>query len=106
MTQIRDLHLLPLTQTYQRNEGLLLSTKVDLRSGHSYPRDYSKSDNPPILHRKETFVAKDYPHHAEFYRITAHEEKFGLLSRNDIGFRKSWQKALTAIRDNNQSPTA
>ena len=74
---------------------LLLSTKVDLRRGHSYPRDYSKSDNPPILHRKETFVTKDYPHYAEFCRITAHEEKLGLLSRNDIGFRKSWQKALT-----------
>ena len=85
---------------------LLLSTKVELLSGHSYPRDYSKSDNPPILHRKETFVAKDYPHYAEFCRVTEHEEKLGLLSRNDIGFRKSWQKALTAISDNNQSPTA
>ncbi len=85
---------------------LLLSTKVDLRSGHSYPRDYSKSDNPPILHRKETFVTKDYPHYEEFCRTTAHEEKLGLLSRNGIGFRKSWQRLLTEISEGNQPPTA
>ena len=85
---------------------LRLSIKVDLRRGQSYPRDYSKSDNPPILHRKETFVAKDYPHYEEFCRVTEQEEKLGLLSRNDIGFRKSWQKALNAINDRDQSPTA
>ena len=85
---------------------LLLSTKVDLRSGHSYPRDYSKSDNPPILHRKETFVTKDYPQYEEFRRVTEHEEKLGLLSRNDIGFRKSWQKALTEASNSTQLPTA
>ncbi|MDE3269978.1 MAG: DNA phosphorothioation-associated putative methyltransferase [Pseudomonadota bacterium] len=85
---------------------LQLAIKVDLRSGHSYPRDYSKSDNPPLLHRKETFVTKDYPQYAEFCRVTEHEEKLGLLNRNDIGNRQGWRKALTAVGDNAQPPTA
>ena len=38
------------------------------------------SANPPILHRKETFVAEDYPERLEFERLTAQEEKAGILN--------------------------
>ncbi len=61
-------------------------------------RDYSDSDNPPILHRKETFVTGDYPQHDKFARLTAQEERFGLLSggTREIGNLHGWQERLTA----------
>jgi DNA phosphorothioation-associated putative methyltransferase len=59
-------------------------------------RDYSDSDNPPILHRKETFVTGDYPQRDKFARLTAQEERFGLLSGDtrEIGNLRGWQERL------------
>ena len=61
-------------------------------------RDYSESDNPPILHRKETFVTDDYPQRDKFARLTAQEERFGLLSGDtrEIGNLRGWQERLAA----------
>ena len=61
-------------------------------------RDYSQSDNPPILHRKECFVGDDYPLRDKFARLTAQEERFGLLSGDtrDIGNLRGWQQRLAA----------
>lgn len=61
-------------------------------------RDYSESDNPPILHRKEAFVADDYPQRDKFARLTAQEERFGLLSGDtrEIGYLRGWQERLAA----------
>ena len=60
--------------------------------------DYSDSDNPPILHRKESFVAGDYVLRDKFARLTAQEERFGLLScdTRDIGKLRGWQERLDA----------
>lgn len=71
---------------------LLCSLLVNTETYRTSFRDYSKSDNPPILHRKETFVAKDHPRYQQFRALTAHEEKLGLLNRTDIGYKKNWQK--------------
>ena len=57
--------------------SLSLSIKVDLQSGKHYWRNYSTGENPPILHRKESFVAPDYPSRALFERLTQAEDKAG-----------------------------
>jgi hypothetical protein len=57
-------------------------------------RDYSASANPPILHRKETFVASDYPHYEKFRALTEAEEKADLLSQTNIGSRETWNQLL------------
>ena len=61
-------------------------------------RDYSQSDNPQILHRKECFVGDDYPLRDKFARLTAQEERFGLFSGDtrDIGNMRGWQQRLVA----------
>lgn len=59
--------------------------------------DFRSSDNPPILHRKEEFLAKDDPRRAKFERLTAQEEKRGLYAdTTTIGTRKGWNQVLTA----------
>jgi hypothetical protein len=37
--------------------------------------DYDQNANPPILHRKETFLRPAHPLHAKFARLTQQEEK-------------------------------
>ena len=59
-------------------------------------RDYRRSANPPILHRKELFVAKDDPRHSRFARLTAREERLGLLTdMRSIGTQAAWQATLS-----------
>ena len=58
-------------------------------------RDYTRSANPPVLHRKELFVADTYPGHQRFARLTAREEALGLLdSPSAIGTRAGWLAVL------------
>ena len=57
-------------------------------------RSFIDTDNPPILHRKELFVAEDYPGYAKFKKLTTQEERAGLLSRPGIGTKLDWQKTL------------
>jgi DNA phosphorothioation-associated putative methyltransferase len=58
-------------------------------------RDYTSAANPPILHRKETFVTPDYPLYKKFARLTRQEEKWGLLDdTNSIGTREGWNRRL------------
>ena len=58
-------------------------------------RDYSSSENPPILHRKELFVGEDYLWHKKFDRFTRQEERFGLLDDvTSIGNLLGWQQCL------------
>lgn len=71
------------------------SMQANLSSLYVDFRDYSTSENPPILHRKETFVYKDYPGYEKFAKLTAQEEKKGLLEDPiSIGTRKNWQQRL------------
>ena len=60
-------------------------------------RDFRHSSNPPILHRKETFVSERYPGHDRFRRLTTREEAAGLFdSPTTIGTKDGWQAALQA----------
>lgn len=58
--------------------------------------DFSRRENPPILHRKEAFVPVDYPGRERFERLTRQEERRGLLDREDIGTRATWEALLEA----------
>lgn len=72
------------------------SFTIDLEKLSVRESDYSQSDNPPILHRKETFLAPDHPCITRFSAITAEGVKAGLYenSRN-IGFRKTWENLIS-----------
>jgi DNA phosphorothioation-associated putative methyltransferase len=93
--------------------ALEASIQVDLETLEVNYRDYSNSDNPPILHRKETFVTPDYPLYQQFASLTHEEEALGLLDNaRGIGTRAGWQKRLQTygveLRGHNliQQPTA
>ncbi len=93
--------------------ALISSLIVNIQTHQIKNHDYSESENPPILHRKETFVTTDYPHYEKFARLTQAEEKLGLLAKfslsqselsisagerriyHTIGTRKGWQQHLT-----------
>lgn len=90
--------------------ALKTSIQVNLPNGKLRKNNYLLSDNPPILHRKETFIATDYPHYQTFKQLTKTEEELGLLdSKNSsfsiessdyerlyrtIGTYKGWQQHL------------
>lgn len=74
--------------------ALAFSLRADLRSFDVKWRDFRESENPPILHRKETFVGSAYPGAGKFRRLTAQEERAGLLSCPEIGTRRGWSDVL------------
>jgi DNA phosphorothioation-associated putative methyltransferase len=79
--------------------ALQVSVVVDMATLQASYWDYAASDNPPILHRKETFVASDYPFYQEFTQLTDLEEKLGLLDNSRfIGTRLEWQQRLDNYR--------
>jgi DNA phosphorothioation-associated putative methyltransferase len=85
--------------------ALRRSVKLSLRSREIDCFDYTASNNPPILHRKETFLTTDYPLYAKFARLTEQEEKHGLLDDSaTIGTREGWHARLSergfALRGN------
>ena len=68
----------------------------NLRTRQIDGTDYAQSTNPPVLHRKDAFLAPDHPLQARFARLTAQEEKSGLLDNpSGIGTRDGWARRLT-----------
>jgi DNA phosphorothioation-associated putative methyltransferase len=79
--------------------ALQASIQVDLRSREVSYRNYSNTDNPFILHRKETFVTTDYPLYQQFAALTRQEEALGLLSNpRSLGTRAAWEQRLAEHR--------
>lgn len=75
--------------------ALKTSIKVDIETGEISTRDYSQTANPFVLHRKETFLAQDYPLYEKFRHLTCQEEALGLLEQpTTIGTAKGWQQRL------------
>src|SRR5262249_18423436 len=75
--------------------ALLRAVKFNLRTRELACWDYHEMDNPPILHRKETFIANDHPHYPRYARLTQQEERHGLLDVTDtIGNRTGWDSRL------------
>ncbi len=75
--------------------ALATCVKLNLRSRQIDFYDYRQSDNPPVLHRKETFLAPAHELFAKFARLTRQEEHHGLLDdASTIGTRNGWQARL------------
>lgn len=70
---------------------------VNLRKLSVDWRDYSRSDNPPLLHRKEEFLGADHPRRSLYERLTRSEVKAGLYEHPErIGTLKGWEATLSA----------
>jgi len=68
---------------------------IDLRDLSLRFRDYSHQENPPILHRKETFLSQNHPLYSKFAKFTKLEEKAGLFSETKtIGNQQGWERRL------------
>lgn len=79
--------------------ALQSSIQVNLQSREVNYRDYSEAGNPFILHRKETFVATDYPHYQQLAALTRQEEALGLLDNpRAIGTRLAWEERLAQFK--------
>jgi DNA phosphorothioation-associated putative methyltransferase len=75
--------------------GLSASLLVNLQTLRVTYREYAASHNPPILHRKEEFLASDHPLRLKFARLTVQEERHRLYEESHaIGTRVGWETAL------------
>lgn len=75
--------------------SLKQSVNVNLSKLTHKIMDYTKSENPPILHRKETMILSSSPFVEEFKAITAEGEAAGLYENTRIiGFKRSWENLI------------
>ncbi len=71
--------------------ALKQSLNVDLSKLKHKITTYENSENPPILHRKETMVLTDSKYYGHFTDLTTEGENAGLYENTRIiGFKKSW----------------
>jgi DNA phosphorothioation-associated putative methyltransferase len=79
--------------------ALAEATKINLNTGSVTRTDYRKRTNPPILHRKETFLPDSDPRFAVFANLTRQEEAAGLYKETSkIGTRANWLALLKRHR--------
>jgi DNA phosphorothioation-associated putative methyltransferase len=62
----------------QAHPALRHAITIDLVTGKARHTDYARNINPPILHRKESFLPPDHPNRAEFQALTRAEEAGGV----------------------------
>lgn len=75
--------------------ALSQSLIVHLATGKVRRHDYASSHNPPILHRKETFLPPDHSASEIFRSLTQAEEAAGLFEDGRIiGFKRNWEDLL------------
>ena len=76
--------------------ALAEATKINLNTGSVVRTDYRTRANPPILHRKETFLPENDPCIPVYAALTKSEEDAGLYREpSKIGLRMQW---LTLLR--------
>jgi hypothetical protein len=69
---------------------------IDLVKGKTRRTDYENNVNPPILHRKESFLPDKHPLREQFAALTKAEETAGLFDdTTTIGFKLNWDRLLT-----------
>jgi len=74
---------------------LAFSLIVNLKTLKIRRYHYEKSDNPPILHRKELFISENNEQHGKFARLTQSEERVGLYDHTtNIGRVNEWEDLL------------
>lgn len=77
--------------------ALLAVNRVRLQDGDVARTDYSRRENPPILHRKETLLRTDDPRRPVFAAVTRLAEEHGLFKdAHRIGTRKVWLQRVEA----------
>lgn len=75
--------------------ALAQSTTIDLAELTYRTANYSKSENPPILHRKETFVLENHQHIERFRAVTEEDENIELYEKTKtIGFKQQWHRLI------------
>jgi hypothetical protein len=75
--------------------ALCHAVTIDLVTGNARHTDYAANHNPPILHRKETFLPEHHPERAKFEALTLAEEAEGLYAQPaTIGFKLNWERLL------------
>jgi len=75
--------------------ALAEATKINLNTGVVVRTDYRARANPPILHRKETFLPPGDTRSEPFSALTRSEEAEGLYrDTSRIGLRLQWQTLL------------
>jgi len=75
--------------------ALQTSFTVNLDTQTVREANYNQSENPPILHRKETFLSTNHPDIPLFKEITVEGEAIGLYEKTSrIGFKKNWEKLI------------
>lgn len=84
---------------------LLYSTKVE-EKGEKTTRDYRRTRNPLILHKKELMARPDHPRRAEWAALTRNLERLGLFADSArIGRLEFWNRLLaTANLDSEGRP--
>ncbi|MDF2152537.1 DNA phosphorothioation-associated putative methyltransferase [Vibrio sp. CAU 1672] len=75
--------------------ALRQSLNVDLSKLSHKITSYADSDNPPILHRKETMILPDSEHYQHFTSLTQEGDNAGLYENSRlIGFKRSWENII------------
>lgn len=70
---------------------------VNLRKLSVDWRDYSRSENAPLLHRKEEFLGPDNPRRDLYARLTKSEMKAGLYEHPErIGTVRGWEATIAS----------
>ena len=78
--------------------ALAEATKINLSTGSILRTDYRTRANPPILHRKETFLPPNDPRIPDFAALTKREEEAGLYrDPSRIGLRVQWLTLLKRL---------
>jgi len=76
---------------------LAASITVNLKRLSVDWRDYSRSDNPPLLHRKEEFIGRDDPRRELYAKLTRAEIRAGLYEHPEqIGTLHGWKATLNS----------
>lgn len=71
--------------------ALTCSVVIDLLTKKSSKSSYAASVNPPILHRRETFVSQKDPNYSLYLSFTTEGENIGLYENTKrIGFQSNW----------------
>lgn len=72
-----------------------MAVTVNLRKLSVDWRDYARSGNPPLLHRKEEFIGESDPLRDRYERLTRSEVRAGLYERPErIGTLAGWKAVM------------
>ena len=78
--------------------ALMASLSCDVETGSSRSIDYTKRDNPPVLHRKELLLEASDPRALRGSNLTAQLEALGaLIDTRRIGTRNYWNNTLAEL---------